>query len=274
MSTGKYILVNGSFIPAEEYRLTIEEVNGFLFSEKLRAVRTSFPFFKETLEMIKLKLMLFNQSYPDFTGKDGAGLKRQLERTLTKNKLFMGAVFTLSFYLSGDRLSYSIQSEKHENTDYVLNEKGLYIAVFDKIQKPVSPLSSLSLGSEVYWDIARQHQKSMLVDEVLLVNTNDLIIEIPEGNIYLLKGKTVLGTVDNQGSFSDLSSDMMIRLFRMAGLNFQEGAITLHDLQNAEEIMLVNTIDGIRWVVGFEGKRYFNNTIRKINDLFNQTLFS
>ena len=98
MSKGKYILANGTFIPTDEFRISPAESEAFLFSEKIRAVRTNFPFFAETLELIKLKLFLFNQSFPEFTNHDGAGLKRQLERTLTKNKFFLGAVFTISFF--------------------------------------------------------------------------------------------------------------------------------------------------------------------------------
>ena len=34
-------------------------------TEKIRAVRSSFPFFSESIEMIKLKLLIFNQSFPE-----------------------------------------------------------------------------------------------------------------------------------------------------------------------------------------------------------------
>ena len=44
--------------------------------------------------------------------------------------------------------------------------------------------------------------------------------------------------------------------------------ITVKDIQECEEILIVNAIDGVRWIAGYEGKRYFNNTIRKISELF------
>lgn len=274
MNAGKYILVNGSFVPANEYRLTIQEAEGFLFSEKFRAVRTAFPFFRETLEMIKLKLLLFNQSYPDFTNHDGSGLKRQLERSLTKNKLFMGAVLTLTFRRAEGKMYYSIQSKKLEDTDYILNEKGWYIAIFDKIQKPASSLSNLSVGSEIYWNIAKSHLNNLMTDQVLLINPDDQILEVPGANLYTIKGKTVKSCGSRQGAYMDISRQLMLDIFKQARLEYREESLTEQDIRDAEEIMLVNAIDGIRWVVGFEEKRYFNNTIRRITDLFNHSLFS
>ena len=275
MSKGKYILANGTFIPSDEYRISIQELDALLFSEKIRAVRTSFPFFAETLDIIKLKLLLFNQLFPEFTDKGGTGLKRQLERTLTKNKLFLGAVFSVSFYSLNEKIQYSIESEKFEPTDFELNEKGLFIEVFDKIKKPSSSLSNLSLGSEIYWNIARNHIKSTMIDQLLLVNTEDHIIEALESNLYLINGDQIRGASCEHGAFLDISQPILFDIFSKLHLRYAENeAITIDDIRLAEEIMIVNAVEGIRWIVGFEGKRFFNHTIRKINDAFGKRLLS
>ncbi|MBW8333794.1 MAG: aminotransferase class IV [Prolixibacteraceae bacterium] len=275
MNEGNYILVNGSFVPMAEYRISLRESDGFLFSERIRAVRSAFPFFRETLEMIKQKLMIFNQTFPELTENDGAELKRQMERTLTKNKHFLGAVLSLRFRISEQKIQYSIQSAKNENIGYVLNDKGLYVAVFDTIRKSVSSLSNTSLGSEINWRIAENYPKDVASDEFLLLNTDDQIIEAVGSNIYLIKGSRIKGTSIYHGAYADISKPLMLNLFNKLQLNYSEkDGITDQDMKDADEIFLVSAIDGIRWVVGFEGKRYFNNTIRKINDLFVRSLLS
>ena len=275
MSKGKYILANSTFIPSDEYRISLQESRALLFSEKIRAVRTNFPFFAETLEIIKLKLFLFNQSFPEFTDKGGSGLKRQLERTLTKNKLFLGAVFSVSFYSLNEKIQYSIESEKFEPTDFELNEKGLYIEVFDKIKKQSSSISNLSLGSEIYWSIARNHLKNTMIDQLLLVNTDDFITEVIESNIYLINGDLIRGASCEHGAFLDISQPLLLDIFNKLHLRYSEHeAITSQDVRLAEEIMIVNAVDGIRWIVGFEGKRYFNHKIRKISEVFGRSLLS
>jgi len=275
MSKGKYILINGSFVPTEGCQISLPESEAFLFSERIRAIRSAFPFFSETLEMIILKLHIFNQSFPEFTDRDGSGLRRQLERTLTKNKHFLGSVLMLTFRLSDQKVHYTIQSEKLNSIGFNLNEKGLYIGIFDKIQKPASTLSNLSLGSEMYWNIAKNHLENSSVDQLLLLNTDNQIIEIPESNIYTIKGKTVRGASNKQGAYMDISMPLMLDIFRRLNLEYAEDeGITGNHIREAEEILIVNAIEGIRWVVGFEGKRFFNNTIRKISELFNQSLIN
>lgn len=275
MNEGTYILVNGSFVPVAEYRISLKESDGFLFSERIRAVRSAFPFFRETLEMIKQKLMIFNQSFPELTENDGAELRRQMERTLTKNKQFLGAVLTIRFWISDQKIQYSIQSAKHENIGYSLNEKGLYVSVFTEIRKSVSSLSNTSLGSELNWRIAGNYQKDVASDVFLLLNTDGQIIEAVGSNIYLIKESTVKGASIYQGAYADISKPLMLTVFNKLQLSYSETeGITDQDMKEADEILLLNAIDGIRWVVGFEGKRYFNNTIRKINDLFVRSLVS
>jgi len=275
MSSGKYTLVNGTFIPTEEYRISREESDAILFTERIRAVRTAFPFFSETLERIKLELLVFNQSFAEFTDLDGKGLKRQLERTLTKNKQFMGALLTIQFRLLNQKIQYTIQSEKLDTPDYELNEKGLYIDIFDQVQKPAASLSNLSLGSAVYWSIVKNYLYGAPVDQLLLVNTEDLVIEAPQSNIYLITGDRIRGASCEQGAYLDISQPLLLELFSKLNLNYSENeGITIEDLRKADEIMIVNAIEGIRWVVGFEGKRYFNNTIRKISDSFTKGFIS
>lgn len=275
MSKGKYILVNGSFMLTEEYQISLAESESLHFSEKIRAIRTSFPFFSEILQLIKFKLNLFNQSFPEFTENNGSNLKRQLERTLTKNKHFLGAILTLTFRFTGQNVYFTIQSEKTDPVGYELNEKGLYVEIFDQIQKSTSTLSGLSLGSEVYWNIAASYLKESTCDEFILVNSYDQIIETPESNIYLIKGKTVRGVSSEHGAFQDITKPLMLNIFHKLRLEYTDHkGITNDDFRDTDEILVVNSINGIRWIVGFEDKRYFNNTIRKIADLFNQQIFN
>lgn len=273
MSKGKYILVNGSFVPTEEYRISLPESEAFLFSEKIRAIRSAFPFFRETLEMIKLKLLLFNQSFPEFTGNDGSEFKRQMERTLTKNKHFLGAVLIVTFRFTEKGIHYSIQSEKLDNIGFDLNEKGLYVGIFDQIRKPVSSLSNLSVGSEIYWNIAKIYLRDSMLDQLLLLNSYDQIIETPESNIYLIKGKTIRGASNAQGAYIDITRSLMLHIFGKLNLEYTEDeGITDKDIRESEEILIVNSVDGIQWILGLEDKRFFNNTIRKISELFNQSI--
>ncbi len=271
MEKGKFILTNGIFLTFDEFNISFQETQSPGFTEHFRAVRTNFPFFKETLEIIKLKLLLFSQSFPEFTENDGANLKRQMERTLTKNKHFLGAKVSLSFKFLEKRISYTIHSEATETTDFELNEKGLFAEIFDKIQKPASSLSTITLGSTPYWEIAESFRRKTTIDEFLIVSTSDFVLETPYSNIYLISGTTVRGVSGNSGAYEDITKPLITDICNKLKLFYSEDeAITIDRLSKADEIFTVNAIHGIRWIIGIGGKRYFNNITRKINELFKQ----
>lgn len=268
MTDGNFILVNGSFISSADYRISIQESEALLFAEKIRSVRTTFPFFTPTLEMIRLKLNIFQQSFPDIMENDGAELKRQMERTLTKNKHFLGSVLSVRFWFFEQKLQYSIQSAKTDFTGYELNNKGMYISISREVWKSVSSLSNCSLGSDIYWNIAGIAKESVN-DELVLLNDEDQIIEAPWSNIYLIKNGTIKGASIHHGAYADITKSLLMNIFQSLKLGYDESdALTEQDLKQADEIFLVNSLVGVRWVIGFEGKRYFNQTIKRINTQF------
>ena len=274
MNNGNFILVNGSFICSAEYRISIEESECLLFAEKIRSIRTTFPFFRATMEMIRLKLLIFHQSFPDLMENDGAELKRQMERTLTKNKHFLGSVLSVRFWFFELKLHYSIQSTKTDHTSFELNNKGLYISISQGIWKSVSSLSNCSLGSEMYWKIAG-NPKDSSIDVNVLLNNEDQIIEVPRSNIYLVKSGIIKGASIHHGAYADITKSLLLKIFETLKISYDEKeALTEQDLNESDEIFLVNALDGIRWIIGFEGKRYFNQTTRKINNLFVKSLIS
>jgi len=274
INDGNFILVNGSFISSSEYRISIQESESVLFTEKIRSVRTTFPFFRASLEMIRLKLMIFHQSFPDLLDNEGAELKRQMERTLTKNKHFLGSHLSIRFWFIDQKLNFSIQSFKTDHTGYELNNKGLYISISREIWKSVSSLSNCSLGSEMYWNIVCKPKDSAM-DELVLLNDEEQIIEAPGSNIYLVKNGTIKGASIHHGAYADITKPLMLKIFDTLKITYDEtDGLTEQDMKEADEIFLVNALDGIRWIIGFEGKRYFNQATRKINNLFVKNLIS
>ena len=260
-------------MPSSEYWISLIESEGFLFAEKIRVIRSTFPFFKESLEIIKLKLLIFNQSYSELIENEGTELKRQMERTLTKNKQFLGAVITIRFWLSEFKFQYSIQSTKLDHPSYELNNSGLYVSIFQNIHKSISYLSNLSVGSDLYWRIADNHIKGATFNQFLILNTENQIVEAIGSNIYLVKNGIIKGASVYQGAYIDITKSLLLNILAKLNLGYNENdGITEQDLLEADEIFLVNAINGIQWVVGFERKRYFNHTIRKINDLFVRSL--
>jgi branched-chain amino acid aminotransferase len=109
----------------------------------------------------------------------------------------------------------------------------------------------------------------------VLLNEEDQIIEAPGSNIYVLKSGMIKGASIHHGAYADITKSLLLRIFETLKIPYNEtDGLTEQDLNEADEIFLVNALDGIRWIIGFEGKRYFNQTTRKINNLFVKSLIS
>lgn len=269
MIKGKYILVNGSFIASDEFRITHEESENKLFTISIRSTRTTFPFFGEFIGRLKQTLEIYNKQFEIFTGNNGDELKHQLLRTLTKNKFFLGAVLSLTFQITNDLLTYSLVAHKIDEPDFRLNEKGMFAHLCTTISKPVSFYSWLLAESELYWKIALAQNDNSPDTVLFICNTENRIIEAVGSNIYLVKGNTVLGLDENNGAFIDISKKKLLNIFSVLKLKFIPcRGFSILELSEADELFIANSIDGIRWVVGFEDKRYFNNIVKKISSQF------
>jgi branched-chain amino acid aminotransferase len=87
----------------------------------------------------------------------------------------------------------------------------------------------------------------------------------------LIRSNKIFGASVEHGAYLDVTQPLLLDIFARLNLEYSEyEGITVEDIQNAEEIFVANAVEGIRWIIGFEGKRYYNQMIRKINELFNR----
>ena len=266
-----FILKNGKFILADEKLFQLEELGSFLFSEKIRAVRNDFPFFNETVDLFLLKFRIFNCLVPEILAGNARELKRQMERLLVKNKLFKSAVITISFFLDTEGIDYLLSPEALDLTEFELNRKGLLVDVFDKIQKAVSALSGLSIGSDSLWRIASAHLVNSGFDDFLIINSEDKIVEGIAKKLLVVKGNKLIGVSASSGAFMDVAGSLIPVLAQNIGLSYIEtNGFTVAELNEADELVFFDSLTGFQWILGFREKRYYSLKARQINDELNK----
>lgn len=267
----EFILINGKFHNSDEKLFTLVGTGTFLFEEKIRSIRNHLVCYPELIELLSLKFRLLNQLLPDYLQNNGAGLKRQIERFLSRNKLFKSAVVSLKFFQDQSGVTYIISAVPIGSFQYDLNKNGLQVDIFDGIKKPISELSALSFGSKIFWEIATRNLENSEADEFLIQNTEGKIVEAPEKNIYLIQGNDLLYPGISAASFIDISLSMMLNLAKQNGLNSIEvEGFKQEELMCADELFLVSSIVGVQWILGFRGKRYYNIKSKMMLDSLNR----
>ncbi|WP_423128882.1 aminotransferase class IV [Gaoshiqia sp. Z1-71] len=271
MMSSPFLLIDGQFFKNDQLFPGAEAPDHLLFSDSVRTIRNQFMFWDEHLDLINRQSELFRLSPPLFLSNKGKELKRQLERMLVKNKLFKSARIDLFFFRKKQQWSYWARTSEIEATDYELNREGISLACSGQPAKAISPLSALPIGSELYWKILRS--AALPNTELILCNTNQTIVEAAERNIFMVSGNTVSTPSAATGVYLNPARTLIRQLCDGEGLVFHEAdQLTTDDLLHADEIFLAGDVQGIEWVKAFEQKRYFNKTIRRINDAFNREL--
>lgn len=265
-------LIDGHFIKQGEKVFGTEIAEQLLFTESIRAIRNRLMFWDEHLALMNLQFQLLNRKLPDFMKNNARELKRQIERTLVKNKFFKSAGIDVVLFENNRQISYLTRTRNIDSSFYELNHEGLIIDTFKRTVKASSPLSSLRMGSDPYWKILRAFQSSLTTESVLH-NEKGCLLEAPGRNLYLIQGMNLHTVAPGSGVYIDPARDTILKISEKAGLSFQEDEfLDEDDLLHADEVFLAGDRYGIQWVKGFGMKRYLNKTVRKLNDLLNGEL--
>ena len=265
---GAFILTDGYFSKNNDKIFTSGIFEKLLIREPVRSIRNQLMFWNEHMMLINFQLQLLNRQIPVFMTHDAKELKRQVERTLVKNKLFKSARVDLFFFKNDEKTGYAVKTTDMESAGYELNQEGISLAPFHKITKANSPLSSLRSGSEPYWNILQAYRPSATT-ELILQNTEGCLLEVPERNLYLICKKKVHTTAPESGAYISPAKKIIQQICEEKKLPFIEQLyLSPDDLLGADEVFLAGSLHGIQWVKGFEMKRYLSKITREIHQAF------
>ena len=198
------------------------------------------------------------------------------------NKIYEGGVVRISIYRSGkgtylpetNKLSYIIETFKLKENSYSTNMKGLKIDVFDNILKPINILSPYKLANAQLYVLASIYFKENQLDDAIIKNENGNIIETTNSNLFI-SSKGVLYTPSlSEGCVGGIMRMQVINLAITNGMLVYENPIQIQHLLSADEIIITNSIKGIRWIGQYKDKRYYNSLASKLTDLLNREVIN
>ncbi|MFI5172547.1 MAG: aminotransferase class IV, partial [Chitinophagales bacterium] len=142
--------------------------------------------------------------------------------------------------------------------EYILNEKGVVLGVFEKIPKPIHPLSVFKTANSLVYIMAAKFAREKKFDDVVILNNERRIADAVSSNILFLKNNQLHTPALNEGGIDGVMKKVIIELCRLENIVVNETQLTIKDLISADEIFLTNVISGIRWVGEFQNRKYGN----------------
>ncbi len=165
--------------------------------------------------------------------------------------------------------SLLIESEPLDQDAFALNAIGLTIGVYDEIYKPFNALSSLkSINAQIYV-LACIHKRDKGLGDMLLLNDQGMIAEATSSNVFIAKNGQLFTPALSQACVEGVMRAVVIWLAGDIGMRVNETKISLNDLEDADEVLLTNAIQGIRWVRQFNHKKYQNKIATELVEALN-----
>jgi len=284
MQQSEYICLNGKFNLSTDpvFKLNNRAFRyGDALFETIYASGGVIPFFRDHYDRLTRSMKILKmQCPPEFTRDI---LHKEITGLLTRNKLFQGARIRLTVFRDGgglyspdsNNIAYLIEATRIDNDRFILNDKGFIIDVYDHIKKPVNILSNLKTTNSLLYVLAGIYKKENGIDDCIILNENNIICEAISSNIFIAKDNVILTPSLESGCVSGIMRERIINI--AADMNYtvyDDSHFNTNELLTADELFLTNAVAGIRWVLGFKKRRYYNRIAKIITKRLNEVTFS
>ena len=173
-----------------------------------------------------------------------------------------------------NQMNFIIEATDLEDNIYQLNKKGYLVDVYNEYSKTANQLSFFKTSNSLLYVLAAVTASENNLDDLFIVNEKSEIIESSNSNIFLFKDEVLLTPSLNSGCIQGVMRTEVIRAAKDLGIHVVESNVYKEDLEMSREIFLSNVISGIRWVGGYQKKRFYNSISKKIIENVNKNLSS
>ncbi len=269
-----FICLNGEFLSDQAQYVTANNSAmsyGLVYSEEMFASGTTVLFFAEHIANCIKALNILQIEVPVKLLNTPGILHKEITKLLTKNRYFLGAIVKMIIFLDNNsKTNYLITSEKEENPKYYLNTQGFRIDVFEEFRKEKTEISDLYKFQPYQFYKAQNFVKANNLNDCIILDNENQVVESLSGFIFLVKDDKLYASPLEVGCVTNIMASVIIQLFENLNIPFSnQTSFTVDHLMEADEIFLTNHV-GIRWVLAFRNRRYYNKysktLVAKLND--------
>ncbi|MFD0940705.1 aminotransferase class IV [Pedobacter boryungensis] len=273
-----YILFNDEFFAAD-HAIIKSSNRGFKFGdglfESMRMCNGKLQFAEQHADRLRAGMKALKMD--GYALLDEYFLRQKTAELLKKNKFNGNVRFRLTIYRDGEGLytpsinkaGYLLEAIPLEQTHYELNKKGLIIDVYDEITKSINKLSNYKTSNALLYVMAGLFQKQHRLDEALILNQHGFLCESTSSNVFVVYQKQIYTPALSEGCVAGVMRSVVLQLAKTNNLPLIEAQISPEILNEAEEVFVTNASGGIRWVMGYGKKRYFNEVAKDLSAKLN-----
>lgn len=174
-------------------------------------------------------------------------------------------------YLPQQReIGYMISTSLLDTPFYISDDSAYEVELFKDHYVTSGLLSTLKTNNRIVNVLGSIYAEENDYDNCLLLNDKKLVLEALNGNIFLVKGKSIKTPPLSDGCLNGIIRKNLISIIgKMEDIDLKEESISPFELQKADELFVTNSIVGIQSITKYRKKTYdftmANNLRAKLN---------
>lgn len=265
----------GKIVPAGDAGLSVSN-RGFAYGdsvfETLRVINGKVMFWEDhyfrLMASMRIMRMEIPQNFsPEFLEEEIINLVKanKLEKSPARVRLAVyrqeGGFYTPATYDIG----YVITAEVLPSPFYLLNEGFYEVELFKDHYVNSGLLSTIKSNNRAINVLGSIFAKENAYQNCLLLNENKSVVEALNGNLFLVKDKTIKTPPLTDGCVKGVLRGKLIEIIqKLPEYKFVEESVSPFELQKADEMFITNVIVGIQPVSKYRKKEFGSETTKEL----------
>jgi len=162
-------------------------------------------------------------------------------------------------------VDYFIAVEKLEIPFYTMDDAPYEVELFKDYYVYSNLLSTLKTNSRTVNVLGSIFAHENGYQNCLLLNENKMIVEALQGNLFLVKGNTIITPPITDGCLRGIIRKQLIAIGNQSKeYTIEEKSISPFDLQKADELFITNVIMGIQPITKYRKKEFTNKVSKEL----------
>ena len=180
-------------------------------------------------------------------------------------KLLVYRASTGTILPNSNNVAYVITVRSLESPFFVLDDKSYEVELFKDFYKGSNLLATLNTNNKMLNVVGSIFAEENDYQDCLLLNEQKHVVESLYGNLFLVSGTDMKTAPLTDGCINGILRKKLIEILsKLDEYVIKEESISPFDLQKADELFIINSIEGIKSITKYRKKTYTNETAKKL----------
>tara|TARA_R110000787_G_scaffold86285_12_gene184140 strand:+ start:19831 stop:20688 length:858 start_codon:yes stop_codon:yes gene_type:complete len=267
--------LNGKIISIEEGNVSINNRGlqyGDAVFETLKVVTTRINFWEDHYFRLMASMRILRMEIPMTFSMEF--LEKEILKTIEASNL-SSETCRVKFYVNrkeggkytptSNDVDYFIAVEKLEVPFYTMEDVTYEVELFKDYYVYSNLLSTLKTNSRTVNVLGSIFANENGYQNCLLLNENKMVVEALQGNLFLVKGNTIITPPITDGCLRGIIRKQLISICNQSKeYTLEEKSISPFDLQKADELFITNVIMGIQPITKYRKKEFTNKVSKEL----------